>query len=200
MAPLTRSRAGAGNVPTQLNALYYAQRASAGLIIFGGDPDLPGGPGLCSNSPRHSQRRADRGVEMRDGRSPCLRRPHRAPALAIGHVAHPSFQPGGALPVAPLAPWASTRAGCSSWISYAVVASRIRLSSVSQFATLVIAEVGIRVPYNRIGEPMTIQRLVTPGRANTSCWIASKKRRRSLGRTRLINGDITASGKAWPMN
>jgi N-ethylmaleimide reductase len=33
MAPLTRSRAGRGNVPTQLSALYYAQRASAGLII-----------------------------------------------------------------------------------------------------------------------------------------------------------------------
>ena len=33
MAPLTRSRAGPGNVPNQLNALYYAQRASAGLII-----------------------------------------------------------------------------------------------------------------------------------------------------------------------
>ena len=26
MAPLTRSRAGPGNVPNQLNALYYAQR------------------------------------------------------------------------------------------------------------------------------------------------------------------------------
>jgi N-ethylmaleimide reductase len=33
MAPLTRSRAGPGNVPTALSALYYAQRASAGLII-----------------------------------------------------------------------------------------------------------------------------------------------------------------------
>ena len=33
MAPLTRSRAGVGNVPTALNALYYAQRASAGFII-----------------------------------------------------------------------------------------------------------------------------------------------------------------------
>ncbi len=30
MAPLTRSRAGEGNVPTSLSALYYAQRASAG--------------------------------------------------------------------------------------------------------------------------------------------------------------------------
>ncbi len=33
MAPLTRNRAGAGNVPGPLNATYYAQRASAGLII-----------------------------------------------------------------------------------------------------------------------------------------------------------------------
>lgn len=33
MAPMTRSRAGAGDVPTALNALYYAQRAEAGLII-----------------------------------------------------------------------------------------------------------------------------------------------------------------------
>ncbi len=33
MAPLTRQRAGAGDVPTALNALHYAQRASAGLII-----------------------------------------------------------------------------------------------------------------------------------------------------------------------
>ena len=30
MAPLTRMRAGEGNVPTKLNATYYAQRASAG--------------------------------------------------------------------------------------------------------------------------------------------------------------------------
>jgi N-ethylmaleimide reductase len=34
MAPLTRSRARQpGNVPSSLNACYYAQRASAGLIV-----------------------------------------------------------------------------------------------------------------------------------------------------------------------
>ncbi|HYZ64252.1 MAG TPA: alkene reductase, partial [Acetobacteraceae bacterium] len=33
MAPMTRSRAGAGDVPTAMNAVYYAQRAEAGLII-----------------------------------------------------------------------------------------------------------------------------------------------------------------------
>lgn len=36
MAPLTRSRVGAGGAPTALNATYYGQRASAGLIISEG--------------------------------------------------------------------------------------------------------------------------------------------------------------------
>ncbi|MBY0418965.1 MAG: alkene reductase, partial [Pararheinheimera sp.] len=33
MAPLTRNRAGVGLVPSEHAATYYAQRASAGLII-----------------------------------------------------------------------------------------------------------------------------------------------------------------------
>ncbi len=33
MAPMSRRRAGAGRVPTPLTAAYYAQRASAGLIV-----------------------------------------------------------------------------------------------------------------------------------------------------------------------
>ena len=33
MAPLTRNRAGTDGVPTALMVTYYAQRASAGLII-----------------------------------------------------------------------------------------------------------------------------------------------------------------------
>jgi N-ethylmaleimide reductase len=41
MAPLTRMRAGAENVPTALNAAYYAQRASAGLIISEGTAISP---------------------------------------------------------------------------------------------------------------------------------------------------------------
>jgi len=36
MAPMTRSRAGAGDAPIEMNALYYGQRASAGLIITEG--------------------------------------------------------------------------------------------------------------------------------------------------------------------
>lgn len=37
MAPMTRTRT-ENNVPTELTALYYAQRASAGLIITEGLP------------------------------------------------------------------------------------------------------------------------------------------------------------------
>ena len=33
MAPMTRNRAGPGNVPQPINAEYYRQRASAGIII-----------------------------------------------------------------------------------------------------------------------------------------------------------------------
>lgn len=36
MAPMTRSRAGEGDAPTDMNALYYGQRAGAGLIISEG--------------------------------------------------------------------------------------------------------------------------------------------------------------------
>jgi N-ethylmaleimide reductase len=51
MAPMTRNRAGRGNAPQPMNALYYAQRAGAGLIITEaaqvspqglGYPDMPG--------------------------------------------------------------------------------------------------------------------------------------------------------------
>ena len=40
MAPLTRDRAGPGQVPTALMAEYYRQRASAGLDRHRGEPSL----------------------------------------------------------------------------------------------------------------------------------------------------------------
>jgi len=48
MAPLTRMRAGADHVPTALNAEYYAQRASAGLIISEGTAISPEAHGYPS--------------------------------------------------------------------------------------------------------------------------------------------------------
>jgi N-ethylmaleimide reductase len=47
MAPMTRSRAGAGDLPTELAVEYYRQRASAGLIITEGVQPSPVGKGYC---------------------------------------------------------------------------------------------------------------------------------------------------------
>src|ERR1035437_2469418 len=46
MAPMTRSRA-IGNIPNQLMADYYEQRAGAGLIITEGTSPSPNGLGYC---------------------------------------------------------------------------------------------------------------------------------------------------------
>src|ERR1700761_2734449 len=45
MAPMTRNRAGPGNAPSALNATYYAQRASAGLIVSEATQISPQGVG-----------------------------------------------------------------------------------------------------------------------------------------------------------
>src|SRR5215469_3661296 len=45
MAPMTRNRAGPGEAPTALMATYYAQRASAGLIVTEGTQITPQGQG-----------------------------------------------------------------------------------------------------------------------------------------------------------
>ena len=47
MSPMTRSRAGDGDVPQDLNIEYYTQRASAGLIITEGTQVSPEGKGYC---------------------------------------------------------------------------------------------------------------------------------------------------------
>ncbi|MBV5276535.1 alkene reductase, partial [bacterium] len=47
MAPLTRCRADAGHVPTALMAAYYAQRASAGLIVAEATMAVEGNSAFC---------------------------------------------------------------------------------------------------------------------------------------------------------
>ncbi|MGH8547506.1 MAG: hypothetical protein ACRERU_02670 [Methylococcales bacterium] len=102
MAPLTRSRAGNGNVPHALNALYYAQRASAGLIIAEATQIAPEGQGYISTPGIHSEdqvegwKQVTSAVHATGGRI----------FLQLWHVArisHQSFQPNGQLPVAPSA-------------------------------------------------------------------------------------------------
>jgi len=98
MAPLTRCRAGAGNVPTPLNAEYYAQRASAGLIISEATPISPQGigypntPCIFNNEQVAGWKQVTDAVHAKGGHM-FLQLWH------VGRVSHSLFQPGGALPV-----------------------------------------------------------------------------------------------------
>jgi len=60
MAPMTRSRAGQpGNVPNALMAIYYGQRASAGLIISEGTAISPAGRGYSMTPGIYSTEQID---------------------------------------------------------------------------------------------------------------------------------------------
>ena len=102
MAPLTRNRAGFGNVPQAMNVEYYAQRASAGLIITEATQISPQGigypntPGIHTREQVKGWKKVTEAVHQRDGRI-FLQFWH------VGRISHPSLQPNGALPVAPSA-------------------------------------------------------------------------------------------------
>jgi N-ethylmaleimide reductase len=107
MAPLTRNRS-PGAVPTPLVATYYAQRASAGLLISEataishqgqGYADVPGLYGL--NQLRGWRRVTDT-VHAAGGRIVCQ-------LWHVGRISHVELQPGGAAPVAPSAIPAKSR-------------------------------------------------------------------------------------------
>lgn len=103
MAPLTRSRSRQpGNVPTRLNAHYYAQRASAGLIVSEATQVSPQGQGYAWTPGIHSPEQIDGWRLVTDA-------VHAAGGLIfmqlwhVGRVSHPALQPDGGLPVAPSA-------------------------------------------------------------------------------------------------
>lgn len=102
MAPLTRNRAGSGNTPQAMNADYYAQRASAGLIITEGSQvspqgvGYPGTPGIHSREQVAGWKQVTDAVHERGGRI-------FQQLWHVGRISHPSLQPDGALPVAPSA-------------------------------------------------------------------------------------------------
>ncbi|MES2642113.1 MAG: alkene reductase [Myxococcota bacterium] len=100
LAPMTRSRAAAGNVPTELTALYYAQRATAGLLITEATQVAPEGQGYVATPGIYSP-------EQEAGWRTVVDAVHAANADAriyaqlwhVGRVSHTSFQPGGKAPV-----------------------------------------------------------------------------------------------------
>ncbi len=100
MAPLTRNRAGPGLAPTALNARYYAQRASAGLIIAEATHfclegiGYPNTPGCHTPEQVAGWQQVTSAVHQAGGRI-FLQLWH------CGRVSHPALQPAGKLPVAP---------------------------------------------------------------------------------------------------
>ncbi|MCU0912598.1 MAG: alkene reductase [Rhodobacteraceae bacterium] len=98
MAPLTRNRAGAGGVPTELMATYYAQRAGAGLIVSEGTQIRPDGqgyldtPGIYTPEQVAGWRRVTDAVHARGGRIVCQ-------LWHVGRISHFSVLPFGTFPV-----------------------------------------------------------------------------------------------------
>jgi N-ethylmaleimide reductase len=103
MPPLTRMRARMpGNLPWELNAEYYRQRAAAGLIITEGTPVSPRGHGYYHTPGIHTEAQAEgwklvtAAVHEAGGRI-FLQLWH------VGRQSHNDLQPGGEAPVAPSA-------------------------------------------------------------------------------------------------
>jgi len=107
MAPLTRNRAGPGLVPGPFALKYYAQRATAGLIIAEatqisaqaqGYADTPG---CYTEDQVRGWKRVTDSVHAKGG-TIVVQLWH------TGRVSHTSFQPGGQAPVGPSATRANT--------------------------------------------------------------------------------------------
>jgi N-ethylmaleimide reductase len=103
MAPLTRSRARSpGNIPTELNARYYAQRASAGLIISEATQVSMQGQGYAWTPGIHSRDQIEGWRIVTDA----VHAAHGRLFIQLWHVgriSHPALQPDHMLPVAPSA-------------------------------------------------------------------------------------------------
>ncbi|MEC5216712.1 N-ethylmaleimide reductase [Actimicrobium sp. GrIS 1.19] len=102
MAPLTRSRAKEDDLPGDLAAEYYVQRASAGLIISEATQISQQGKGYVFTPGIYSQPQVQAWKKITDA-------VHAAGGKIfmqlwhVGRISHPSIQVDGALPVAPSA-------------------------------------------------------------------------------------------------
>ena len=101
MAPLTRCRAGGDRIPNAIMAQYYAQRASAGLILSEAVAVTPQGvgyqdtPGIWSSEQIEGWKLITEAVHAKGGRI-FMQLWH------VGRISHPNYL-NGELPVAPSA-------------------------------------------------------------------------------------------------
>ena len=100
MSPLTRSRASDNNTPNSLMAAYYAQRASAGLIITEGTSPSPNGlgyariPGLFNDAQVQGWKLVTDAVHAKGGKIVVQ-------LMHTGRVTHQDNLPAGAEVVGP---------------------------------------------------------------------------------------------------
>ncbi len=98
LAPLTRNRAGAGDVPTDLTVTYYTQRATGGLLITEATQILPEGKGYPNTPGIHSPEQIAGWKKVTDA-------VHAAGGKIVlqlwftGRISHSAHQPDGRLPV-----------------------------------------------------------------------------------------------------
>lgn len=132
MAPMTRSRSlQPGNVPSEMNARYYAQRASAGLIVSEGTQVSPQGQGYAFTPGIHA-------AEQIEGWKLVTKAVHDAGGRIfaqlwhVGRVGHPGVN--GLQPVAPSALTAETQV-------FVADAAGPRLEPVPEPRALDVAEI-----------------------------------------------------------
>jgi N-ethylmaleimide reductase len=116
MAPLTRMRATQpGNIPGELNARYYAQRATPGGLLITEATQIsqtgqgyPATPGIHSKEQVEGWRLVTEAVHKKGGRI-VLQLWH------VGRISHRSLQPAGELPVGPSAVAPEGMAFTAAW-------------------------------------------------------------------------------------
>jgi N-ethylmaleimide reductase len=104
MAPLTRLRSlQPGNIPSDLMATYYGQRASAGGLVISEATDIsadahgyPGAPGIHSPEQMAGWRQVALAIHTKGG-------VFVQQIWHTGRISHPSLQPNGDVPMAPSA-------------------------------------------------------------------------------------------------
>lgn len=130
MAPLTRCRAGDGYVPQPMNAIYYAQRASAGLIISEATQvarngiGYPNTPGIYTSEQVEGWKQVTDAVHTQGGRI-FLQLWH------AGRVAHPSLLPEGEIAIAPSAIAADCLADTAQGQQPHVIPKAVNLDEIS---------------------------------------------------------------------
>ena len=133
MAPLTRNRANAAREPWDLNAAYYEQRATAGLIIAEATQICPEGqvyistPGIYSESQIEGWKKVTDAVHKKNGKI-CLQLWH------VGRISHSELLPNNMPPQAPSVIRAKAKTFISSGLADVSEPKALELDEIKSLA------------------------------------------------------------------